>query len=586
VNERQRVNNGTGSVAPEAGPATDAWLRRLEGVLGDPDDPANPLGLTAVLAADERGELLAEGESALRGYGLNAEFVPAALGGRLTRADLLMYRLRAVFRRDCTLGIGYGVTSLIGSLPVWTSGAPQHRRQVADLLLGGGRVAAAYTELPHGADFTRTELAARPAGDSLVLAGRKDLINNVGRAEAVLVFARTGAAAGGRSHSHLLVEPELLPPGRCTRTRRYPISGVRGCQLGAIEFVDCPVPAGSVVGAAGGAMETVLRAFQVTRAVLPGMVLGGLDTQLRTVLRWALERRLYGRRLAELPHARQVLVAAFTDLLICDSMCTAVTRALHLLPEQTSGYAAAVKYLVPSLIQQASHELSLLLGARGYLREGGHAVFEKYQRDLPVVSLAHASSAVCLASILPQLPRWGRAPHRGDAPPGLFRPQAPLPELVPGRLGVTPRGVDNLCGTLLAAQAELHADAELGPLCAALVAELAALARRCAELPPREATVLAGRAGFELAARYAVLVAAACCLGGWLSGGPGGGFGRDPAWLVLALRRLTGRLGRPVPGEAAGPEAVLWQELTARYAQRRSFDLGATALAGPPPPGI
>src|SRR5581483_5261538 len=83
-------------------------LERRFGVMAD---PANPLGQQAVLAADDHWEVLGEGEALLDDFGMGAEFVPAWLGGRLDRLDTLGRILRPVFRRDPSLGFGYGLAS-------------------------------------------------------------------------------------------------------------------------------------------------------------------------------------------------------------------------------------------------------------------------------------------------------------------------------------------------------------------------------------------------------------------------------------------------------------------------------------------
>lgn len=546
-------------------------LEDLELRLGDPLDPANPLGQQEVLAADERGELLAAGERMLADYGLNAEFVPTELGGRLDRADRLAHGLRAVFRRDAALGIGYGVTSFISAVPVWTSGDAEQRRWMADLLLSGRRAAAGYTELAHGADFSRIETAAVARGGGLHLSGGKQLVNNVGRAEAVLLFARTDDAPGSRSHSHLLLDLRQAPPDRFRILPRFHTSGVRGCLLAGIEFQDCPVPAGAVVGELGGAMETVLRAFQVTRSVLPGMMIGVLDTQLRTVLRFARKRQLYGRSVADIPHARSVLVGAFLDLLICDSLATVAARALHLHPEQTSVLAAAVKYLVPKLMQDAAQQLATLLGARSFLRDGPYGIFQKHARDLPVVSLAHASSAVCLASIIAQLPRLAQRGWTAPVPPDpvLFRFADPLPPLVIDRLGLTTRGEDSLMGVLATEQ-------ELPGLTAGLRKALADLRERCVDLRPRERTVVAGRPSFELAERYAFLAAAAAAVGVWRAQD---GFLGDTPWITGALHRLADRLGLDCGPMPDGVREAVLAELLDRHDRNLSFDLIRRRLA-------
>ncbi|WP_328871981.1 acyl-CoA dehydrogenase [Streptomyces sp. NBC_00287] len=569
----------TGHAAPAA-PAAPVLERidRMEALLGDPHDPANPLGHAAVLAADERGELLLEGERVLAGFGLAAEFVPAVLGGRFERADRFAQLMRALFRRDCALGIGHGVTSFIAGLPVWADGSEAQRRRAADLLLSGGRIAAAYTELDHGSDFARISLAARPTPDGYVLDGGKQLVNNVGRAEAAVLFARTGDGPGSRGHSHFLVDLD----DRTERSRRYATSGVRGCRLGGIDFDAFPVPEDALVGAPGAAMETVLKVFQVTRSVLPGMVVGVGDTQLRTVLDFTARRHLYGRPVAELPEVRAALTDAFVDLLICDALSAVAARSLHLLPHESSVRSAAVKYLVPKFLQDSSYRLGTVLGARSYLREGPYAVFQKAARDLPVVALAHASGAVCLSNIVPQLPRLAQRILAGEAAPApdaLFRLDDPLPELDFGRLELTTRGADTLAGQLtMFAEAEQTAEhPELAELARLFAAELRELARRAAALPPRDRTPVAGRRAFLLAERYTLLLAAAACLG--IRHTADGGFTADPLWATAALHRLAQRLGLrhgPLPEPLV---ARLAGELAARHEADLTFDLYRGRLA-------
>jgi alkylation response protein AidB-like acyl-CoA dehydrogenase len=589
----------TDVLAPQERTATDDALRRterLETLLGDPDDPGNPLGTRAVLAADERGELLADGERTLTGFGLGAEFVPAGLGGRLERADRFALLMRTLFRRDCSLGIGYGVTSFIAGLPIWADGSDEQRRRAAALLGGGGRIVAAYTELDHGSDFARHDLAARPAPDGgYLLDGGKQLVNNIGRAEAAVLFARTDDRPGSRGHSHLLVDLAAAPADRIDRAARYPTSGVTGCLLGGVAFDSCPVPADALLGREGGAMETVLKVFQVTRCVLPGMVVGVGDSQLRTVFGFAGRRLLYGAPVSALPPARATLAGAFADLLVCDALSMVAARSLHLAPEEANVRSAAVKYLVPKLLQDSSCRLGALLGARSFLREGPYAGFQKMARDLPVVALAHASAAVCLSNIVPQLPRlaehaWRpaleRAPAARPAPEALFRLHDPLPELDLGRLELTSRGADGLVALLpvfadaLAEEAENRPElSEPAALAAGFVEVLADLARRAAELPPRDRTPVAGRRAFLLAERYVLLLAAAACLGVHRAADPADDpFLADPLWVTAALRRIAERLGTGGPLPVPVVDA-LFDELALRHDDARAFDLFRTRLA-------
>ncbi|MFE1954690.1 MULTISPECIES: acyl-CoA dehydrogenase family protein [Streptomyces] len=583
---------GSPPQAPRA-PFTDqeaevaARVAELESRLGDPNDAANEVSYAALLAADEAGEMPAAGERILDEAVLNAEFVPREHGGRLDRIDSLVRVMRQVFRRDVALGLGYGVTSFMAGVNVWTSGSAEQRERLARILLDGGKVSVAYHELAHGNDFVRNEFEARPAPDGgFLLAGEKQVINNADRAAAWVLFSRTSPAPGSRSHSVVLAERAGLDADTFRVLPRYSATGVRGCHLSGLHFEDTPLGGEALVGEVGQGVELALRAFQITRSAVPGMALGAADTALRTVVRFARGRELYRKSVMDIPHARATLSGAFLDLLICDSLSLAATRAVHLLPEETSVYAAATKYLVPKMLTETMHDLSIVLGARFYVREGEFGIFQKHIRDLPVLSLGHAGSAACQATIIPQLARLARRSwFSGDPAPGaLFRPREDLPPIPFERLTLA-SGRDSLSASLVASVDELPSgspeERAVHAIALKMMDELRQLQESSLALAPQDRTALASPATFALADRYAVLLAAASAIGVWQQArGGDDAFLADPAWLAAVLHRLAVRLGQQPADLPPAVEARIHDEVTRRFEQRRSFDLYDTPLAG------
>ncbi|MGP3964827.1 acyl-CoA dehydrogenase [Nonomuraea sp. 3N208] len=550
-------------------------LARLEHMLGDPWEPGNPVGFRAVLAADERAEMCAAGESVLDAYGLNAEFVPEADGGRLTRLDDLVEIMRAVYRRDPCLGLGYGASSFIAGVNVWSAGDAAQRARVAALLLDNRRVASAYHELAHGNDMAGTECAALPGAGGLVLNGRKEVVTNLQRADALVLFARTDPGPGSRSHSQLLVEKSRLPEGSLRYLPRFATVGMRGVQLGGVEFTGCPLSSGDVIGFPGQGLETAMRSFQVTRTVLPAMMTGILDTALRTTLRFTLSRTLYGAPAADLPSVRASLVGAFVDLLTCEVFALAATRALHVLPGETSVLAAAAKYGVSGVVLDAVHRLSLVLGARSYLREGEYAIFQKLLRDVQPIGFGHAARAACQMTMLPQLPllarrSWGSAE---PAPAAMFRAGAELPPLPFDRLRITAGGRDSLSAGVAAWLDSGEAAGEVTErlvrrLAEGFLAELRDLAGQCADLPPHERTYAASSDTYDLTTRYVRVLMAAACLETWRHNRRDRLLG-DPGWLAAALSRLADR-SAPLPDHI---EKSLFAELLERHETGKSLGL-------------
>ncbi|MEN3307793.1 MAG: hypothetical protein V7603_3995 [Micromonosporaceae bacterium] len=568
-------------------------LRRvdaLERAFGDPTDVTSPVGHAALLDADERQEMSVAGEALLDRYGLGAEFVPAALGGRFTQVDEFVEVMRAVWRRDPCLGLGYGFASFIAAVNVWASGDPAQQRTVAELLLRNRKVSSAYHELAHGNDFSRAEFAATPEGSGWRLNGRKEVVTNLRRCDAMVVFARTSPAPGSRSHSQFLVVKDQLEPGALRYLPRFTSAGMRGVPLGGAEFVDCAVSGDSILGAAGRGVETALCSFQLTRSTMPAMMVGILDTVLRISIGFAQARRLYGGAVIDLPYVRGVLVDAFTDLLTVDAFSTVVTRALHLLPDETSVLASASKYLNARLLMDATDALATVLGAQSYLREGPYAIAGKLARDLAPAGFGHASRAACQVTILPQLPRLARrAWFNGEpAPPELFRPGAPLPELRFERLLPGLSKGDGITATLVGAADAVGGDGPLPGLIRHFRGALRSVRLDCLALPPRDLTIDASTSAYELAARYTVVLAAACCVGVWWQHrGTGDPFLGDEGWVTAALARLARRLGPRcgpppdlTPSVAEGVATALLQAAVERHEARRTFDLSDRSVPG------
>lgn len=536
----------------------------LETRLGDPYDPANPLGTRRVLDADEGHAVSAEMESLLESIGFGAEYVPAALGGRFTTVARLIDSMRPVFARDSALGLGYGLTTFMAGLNVCSAGDAAQRREFADTVLAGGRVSVAYHEFAHGNDFTGNECRAVADGEGYRLQGRKELINNADRADLAVVFARTGEGSGPRDHSLFLVRPHadgvrVLP--------RYQTLGLRGCRLSGFEFDGLAVPAEDRIGEPGRAAEIALRSFQVSRCVAAGTALGPVEESLFLVLRFALNRSLYSRTVSDLPHAQAVLADAFTDLLLADVMVAATARDLHTDPDGAGPRCAAVKYLVPRVLEDAMASLSVVLGARFYLRNGDWAPFGKHYRDLPALAIGHAGGVSCQLAILPQLRRLTRL-DRADLSDVVDETGEELPPLELDALTLRARRGDRSLATL---SGEL--DRTPGaPGTAPIREALDELCRSAARLEPADSGVTAPAPALRLTEDYCLLVAASAVLGHERRSG-------DSPWTRRARERLAYRLGRGPATTSPDLTRDVFTELHDRARAGRGFDPGGRPVA-------
>nr|UUL71932.1 type I polyketide synthase component [Streptomyces tumemacerans] len=391
-------------------------VARLERGFGDPDDPGNPLGAAQFVRADAGRRLLPAAEALLDGFRLQAEIVPEELGGRLGRLDVLARVLRAVFRRDAALGLACGTGPYLAAAAVWAGGSARQRHRTADLLLSGGRMACAYPQPAEGNAFLHNGFTASPDGAGYLLDGRKEALNNAARAASLLLFARVDEPGGSGHRAFLIDAPQADAPGFRLLPRRS-TTGVRGCLVHGLEFTRYPVTADRQLGpgtgtGTGTGAELAARAFPVIRSTGPSMALGCADTTLRTAVAFARAR---GRASVRAPRTRQALQDAFSDLLLCDALALVATRAAHLLPRESATLSAVVKYLLPMFLTETAYDLSAVLGAESYARQGAYAAFQKALRDLPMIGLGPAGSAAsraAVADLLSRLPGL-RPPPKG-----------------------------------------------------------------------------------------------------------------------------------------------------------------------------
>lgn len=601
---------------------------QLEWDLGDPDEPGTLFGHAHSLALDDREEFPAALCALLDELGLHEFYVPAAHGGRLTDYEQVVQLMRTVARRDLTVAIAHGKTYL-GAVCVWVGGSAEQCRRLGAAIASRLPVSLALTERAHGSDLlagevvaepaTRTlgdatteptttrapdaaaaepaarapghaaaEPAARPQGAGYLVSGEKWLINNATRGTLLSVLSRTGPTGDPRGYSVLLVDKRALPSDAYRHLAKVRTHGIRGADISGIAFDRAPVPADALVGGVGTGLETVLKALQLTRTMCAALSLGAADQALALGFDFAAGRSLYGRSLADLPQARRTLAESTADVLTGEALALVATRAVQTTPAELSVVAAVTKYLVPTRTEAVVTALTRLLGARAFLK-GVHAGgrFQKVDRDHRIVGLFDGNTLVNLNSLIGQFRMLVRAHERGTGDvrgaADAFRLTTPLPPAALDRLSLVARHGSGVLAALPGCVERLRHDAARNPAVepalraaerlTAVVdevhAEMAGLQDPRAQVPP---------AAFDTARRFALVFAAAACVGLWTHShadaeeGATARLWRDALWLRAALARLLTALGLP---DAADPEALdaVLDEARALHADGRLVSL-------------
>ena len=525
---------------------------KLEQALGCPFDPDSGMSLDGGVRADEDESVPAAAFEAAWAAGCHEYLVPVGEGGRLANFEGLLAVVRAMSRRDLAVSVGLGSTFLAAT-PVWIWGDEAQRRRVAELVLDKRFGTAGVSEDAAGSDLlaTRTRAITLPGG-GFALHGRKWLVGNGRRSAFASVLA-----ASEPSYGLFFVDFDALGERGVRRLPKVRTLGLRGHDLSGFELDDARIGPDARLGRPGRGIELVSGMLQYTRTMVGGMSLGAADTALRVALRHARERVLYGEPALNLAPVRALLARAFADLLAAECTELAAARGLDVAPQRMALWSAVAKNVVPSLCMDAVDACGEVLSARAYLREGvAGGAFQKLARDAAITPVFEGTALVQLETIHSQLVSGARRRGPVQLPARLlFGFGEPVPNWTPGR----PRpslihGSADEIVDLLDVAVDRLADQDPG---------LGALARPLLAARDQAHDSLGGLAAhrtaqaYEVARRHALVHAGACCVHTWLERREAlGGLAADPAWLSVALRRITGRLGLPTEPDRAAEDRL------------------------------
>lgn len=550
---------------------------RFEEYLGDPHDADSRMPFARVLEHDERGEYPYHFVSLLRRFGVHEYGMPIAQGGRAGNVETQFSLLRLIARRDGTTAVGLALTNL-AFMPAWIAGTEEQKCRWIAEMKQGSNMAWGLSERAHGSDLLANEVIAEKVDGGYLLTGAKWPIGNATVADKMTVFARTGKRGGPAAYSLFVLDKWKAEPATVEDLPFERLYGLRALDLSGVRMSGTFVPDSARIGAEGQGLEIALKTSQTARVVLLSLALSAVDTSLRLAMDFTEQRVLLGDTVSDVPYTRRQLTESFADLMVADAVMLGAARSLQAAPEQVSVWSSVCKYLVPTQLEKTMSQLTVVLGARTFVRDHPHyGMHQKQLRDILVTNIADGNTVVNLRNLGHQLnslvttgieaPAAARE-AAAERVATLFGMDVELPVYEPSKQELFSRGLDDAVLAApdglrrLRALAQEAKDTERARLLrAADVAE--ELLGRMPSMAERIATLKAGLDKeygqspelFDLAKEYCLLHAAAACV---LTYVHSHGVMEDPlpsgALLLLQLERLRKQL---YPYESVTDKAVI-----------------------------
>ncbi|MBX3502935.1 MAG: isobutyryl-CoA dehydrogenase [Alphaproteobacteria bacterium] len=243
------------------------------------------------------------------------------------------------------------------------------------------------TEPGAGSDAAGLRTKAVLDGDHYVLNGTKAFISGGGRSDIYVTMVRTGGEGAG-GVSCLVVENGM--PGLSFGKQEEKL-GWNSQPTAAVIFENCRVPVANRIGPEGHGFRIAMAGLDGGRINIGACSLGGARACLETASRYVVERKQFGKPIAEFQATQFKLADMATEL---EAARLLIHKAASLLdaksPDATQASAMAKRFATDAGFRIVNEALQLH-GGYGYLKD---FPLERYLRDLRVHQILEGTNEI------------------------------------------------------------------------------------------------------------------------------------------------------------------------------------------------
>lgn len=301
---------------------------------------------------------------------------------------------------------GYlGANNGLGGRAILVGGSEAMKDKYLPRIASGELVTAfALTEPETGSDAAALKTrATKQADGSWVLSGRKTYITHADIADLFIVVARSDPqSVGGKGVSVFLVPGDT--PG-ITRGKPEKKMGQQGTHVAELAFDNCVLPAGALLGVEGKGFELTMQGIDRSRLHMGAICVGVARRLIDEALAYALERRQFGKPIAEFQLVQAMLADSQAEMaaaraLVIDSAARCDAG------ENISMEASCCKMFASEMVGRVADRAVQIFGGAGYMQD---SVVERLYRDVRVFRIYEGTTQIQQVTIAKHMIRRASA---------------------------------------------------------------------------------------------------------------------------------------------------------------------------------
>ncbi len=255
--------------------------------------------------------------------------------------------------------------------------------------LATGEVIGAFclSEPEAGSDATSQRTTAEDKGDYYLLNGTKNWITNGKSASVYIVIAQTHPEKKHKGINALIVERGM--PGFVVG-RKEDKMGIRGSDTHSLMFTDVKVPKANRIGEDGFGFTFAMTTLNGGRIGIAAQALGIAAGAYELALKYAKERKAFGKHLTEHQAIQFKLADMATKI---DAARLLIWQAAYLKDQKKDFVKAAAmaKLFASQIAQEVTTEAVQIHGGYGYVKEF-HV--ERLMRDAKITQIYEGTSEI------------------------------------------------------------------------------------------------------------------------------------------------------------------------------------------------